>query len=354
MQKTFYKVADFIAWQKSGGLRLAPEFQRRSVWRPGAKSFLMDSVVRDLPIPIIFLRDRRTDPKTFSTVREVIDGQQRLRTVISFIAPELLKDFDSTRDAFTVKKTHNKEIAGKKFDELEESIKQAILDYEFDVHVLPAAVDDREVIQIFRRMNSTNYTLTKQELRNAKFFGEFKTSSYLLAAEQLHRWRQWKTFSEDDIARMTEVEFTAECLVSFMDAKVGGRLAKRIDRAYEAFDEEFHDRDEIESRYRFVLDQIDSHFSSTTSNFVFFRRRLIYPLILAVYDLCFGLTTSTVKKARKSALTTEHQAGIKKASDRLVAKSAPEDVIKAAERRTNDPKERLAIFNYLLKHALNA
>jgi hypothetical protein len=42
-------------------------------------------------------------------------------------------------------------------------------------------------------MNSTNYSLTKQELRNAHYYGELKTAAYQLAAEQLQRWREWKT-----------------------------------------------------------------------------------------------------------------------------------------------------------------
>src|SRR2546428_2618250 len=117
MQKTFYKVADFISWQRANTLVLSPEFQRRSVWKPGAKSYLIDTIVRGLPIPIIFIRDRRTDLNSLESVREVVDGQQRLRTVIGFVAPELLKNYDDQRDSFTVKKSHNPAIAGKTFRE---------------------------------------------------------------------------------------------------------------------------------------------------------------------------------------------------------------------------------------------
>ena len=56
-------------------------------------------------------------------MREVIDGQHRLRTVLSYVAPELLPDFNLERDGFTVKKTHNKELAGKKFNELDDDTK---------------------------------------------------------------------------------------------------------------------------------------------------------------------------------------------------------------------------------------
>jgi uncharacterized protein with ParB-like and HNH nuclease domain len=101
--KTVYKVSDFLSWQWSNSLVLSPSFQRRSVWPKAAKSFLIDTVVRGLPIPIIFLREQ-TDLNTLEPIREVVDGQQRLRTLISFIEPDLLKDFDPERDSFVVKK----------------------------------------------------------------------------------------------------------------------------------------------------------------------------------------------------------------------------------------------------------
>jgi len=97
IHKTFYKVADFLSWRKNESLVLSPYFQRRSVWDKGAKSYLIDTVYRGLPIPIIFLRDRGVNTKTFEPIREVIDGQQRLRTLISFIAPDLLKDYNADR-----------------------------------------------------------------------------------------------------------------------------------------------------------------------------------------------------------------------------------------------------------------
>ncbi|MCX5783137.1 MAG: DUF262 domain-containing protein, partial [Elusimicrobia bacterium] len=68
--KTLYKISDFISWQTSKNLSLSPSFQRRSVWKESAKSYLIDTIVRGLPIPIIFLREK-TDPNTLETKREV-------------------------------------------------------------------------------------------------------------------------------------------------------------------------------------------------------------------------------------------------------------------------------------------
>ena len=105
--KSFYKVSDFLGWQTSGSLVLSPYFQRRQVWSPGAKSYLMDTIVRGLPIPIIFLRDQKTNLKTLKHKREVVDGQQRIRTVLSFVAPASLTDFNPDRDHFQMKRTQH-------------------------------------------------------------------------------------------------------------------------------------------------------------------------------------------------------------------------------------------------------
>src|SRR5262245_35006202 len=133
-QRTTFKVSDFVAWQKDQTLKLNPDFQRRSVWKVGAKSYLIDTIIRGYPIPIIFLRDKRTDLKTLAPARDVVDGQQRLRTVIAFVAPHLAKkfdDYDPARDDFAIDAEHNEEYGGKRFKDLPDSEKERILDYQF-------------------------------------------------------------------------------------------------------------------------------------------------------------------------------------------------------------------------------
>lgn len=82
LKRTLFSVSDFLDWQRNKVLDLQPPFQRRSVWKPGAKSYLVDTVYRGLPVPLIFLRER-LDLSTMRTKREVIDGQQRLRTLFA-------------------------------------------------------------------------------------------------------------------------------------------------------------------------------------------------------------------------------------------------------------------------------
>ena len=84
VRKAQFTVADFLSWQKEGSLNINPPFQRRFVWKPDAKSYFIDTVIKGLPAPIIYLR-QHTDLRTQKTVREVVDGQQRLTALYAVV-----------------------------------------------------------------------------------------------------------------------------------------------------------------------------------------------------------------------------------------------------------------------------
>lgn len=348
MQKTFYKVADFITWQRSGTLVLSPKFQRRAVWKPGAKSYLIDTIVRGLPVPIIFLRDQRIDLDKFEPSREVIDGQQRLRTILSYVVPDSLEDYDPQKDDFTVSKNHNTDLAGKQFHQLGEDIREQILEYEFNVHILSPRVDDREIIQIFRRMNATTYTLNKQELRNAEFFGEFKTVAYILAAEQLNRWREWEIFSESQISRMDEVLHTSECIIFMINSKIQEKSEPSINKIYKEYDEEFPLREEVEKRFRATMDELDKCYRQEKTR-EFLRRKIFsYPLFAAIYAFMFGKTPIS-ESAKTKTLSSGKLSSIATSIERIKCGEAAEPIIEVVGRsRTTSLREREILFNYFL------
>src|SRR5690348_4466125 len=95
--RTMYKVSDFLSWQRSGQLDLRPPFQRGSVWSKRAKSYFIDTLLRGFAVPIIFLQDE-TDPKTYEIKRLVVDGQQRLRTVLAYVDHSCLSDAEESDD----------------------------------------------------------------------------------------------------------------------------------------------------------------------------------------------------------------------------------------------------------------
>lgn len=346
VSKTHYKVSDFVTWARGKTLVLSPSFQRRSVWPKGAKSFLVDTIVRALPIPIIFLRDQKTDLDTLEPKREVVDGQQRIRTVLAFIAPKLIKNFDPNRDDFTIKKTHNKDLAGKPFKDLPSEVKQSILDYQFSVHVLPSSVDDREVLQIFARMNATGLKLNSQELRNAAYFGEFKTSMYAISAEQLPRWRKWRLFTEAQISRMAEVEITSE-FAQMMIKGIVGKTQKSIDNIYKDFEEDWPERSEVERRFRHCMEELDRGPGAEIANSAFRNRAAFHGLFCALYSEVFGIGSSLKKREKPKSLSNNFRTRALKAADAIGEGTAPDKVLEALARRTTHKDSRKTVIDYL-------
>jgi hypothetical protein len=349
--RTQYRVSDFVTWQREGTLELNPNFQRRPVWKKGAKSYLVDTILRGLPIPIIFLRDLPSDLKTLKAKRDVVDGQQRIRTLLSFIDRDLLPDFDPSKDEFVIDPTHNKNWGGKGFSQLDKAARQQILDYQFSVHSFPADTDDREILQIFARMNSTGVKLNAQELRNAEFFGKFKTVAYEIATEQLNRWRDWRVFTPDQIARMNEVDLSSE----FMLLILRGILEKNnkiIDKFYEDFDAKFPDSDEVKSRFRTTFNTIESLFSAEEISDLFRRRTIFYALFATVYGLQFGLRSPVkqygkLSRQRPKTIKASVVGQLRKAATAIKNDRVPQHILKATRGATTDASRRREVIGFL-------
>jgi uncharacterized protein with ParB-like and HNH nuclease domain len=351
ISKTVYKISDFLSWQRAKSLVLSPSFQRRPVWKPDAKSYLIDTIVRGLPMPIVFLREQ-TDLQSLEPIREVVDGQQRLRTVIAFVEPNTLTDFNNDVDNFTVRKTHNSEIAGKRFSELSALVRKRILNYEFSVHILPSETEDREVLQIFARMNSTGVKLNDQELRNAAYYGVFKQLSYRLAYEQLERWREWGIFSEPDIARMSEVEETSDLIQLILEG-IRSKSQKDLDKLYAEYDENFPYEDEVTRRFRLVMDKLDEQLGKDLRNTEFTRRPLAHTLFTFYYDLMFGLDSSLEKIAVKN-VSAYTKSVIVDASERIAKGKVSEELMKVLRGSTASASSRKARLGFLKERLENA
>jgi uncharacterized protein with ParB-like and HNH nuclease domain len=344
--RTLYTVGDFVAWQKNKTLQLSPSFQRRPVWRPGAKSYLIDTILRGLPVPILFLRDKKTDIKTLVTEREVVDGQQRIRTVLSYVSQSLLPDFDQGMDDFVLKKVHNSELANLRFSELSPELQQRILDYQFSVHVLPSSLDDRDVLQIFARMNATGVKLNDQELRNANNFGEFKTLSFSLGAEYLEQWRDWGLFTEYNIARMEEVELTSEFLLMMLKG-VTGKSQKAIDTVYDDYDDTLPNRAELERRFRHTMDFIDENFGEELPISPLSKKTLFYSLFASVYYLSYGTQKQITAKVKPTLISKAAVSKIRTAVENLKNQAAPDDAIAATSVRVTHAISRKLLIKYL-------
>ncbi len=268
-----YSVNDFREWNVRGQLELQPRFQRRDVWTGKARSFLMDTIVRGKPMPKVFIR-QRTDPNTKQTIREVVDGQQRLTTILRFL-----------EDDFVIAKLHNENLGNVVFSEMEEDVQRQILDYSIAVDVL-LGVDDQDILDIFARINSYAVTLNQQEQLNAKYFGEFKQAVYELSIEYFSLWRSLPFLTDQRILRMGEAELVSDLLIAMSD---GIRAKKAIPRYYDRFDDDFPNMEHRMDRFRRTIDMgAELMVGHQESNFLR-RVHLFYTYITSLYHLQFGI-----------------------------------------------------------------
>jgi hypothetical protein len=351
--RTTYRVSDFLSWQRQGGLDLRPPFQRGSVWNPKAKSFFIDTIVRGYPVPLLFLQDR-TDPKSFEPTRLVVDGQQRLRTVLGYIDDKCLKDRDEA-DTFAVLRTHNAELAGKTFKQLPPSVQQRILQFEFSVHVLPPATANSVLLEIFARMNATGTRLNDQELRNAEFSGAFKQLAYALSYQELDRWLRWGLVSKSQVARMLNVELMSELLMFLLDG-LTSKSQPAIRKTYDTFDDAVAHEKVLKMRSESVLDAIDEVYCTSAglgephefSRSPFSGQGWFYVLFAFLHDLSFEATVKARPSTRATALPI---AKIRKHLDRKAAaleSGAMDDkLLKALRGAATDKASRQARYDFL-------
>ncbi|TAK76253.1 MAG: DUF262 domain-containing protein [Dehalococcoidia bacterium] len=341
--KTQFRISDFLGWARDGTLLLNPYFQRRPVWKPEAKSYFLDTVLRGLPAPIIYIRER-VDLSTRRTLREVVDGQQRLRTILAFVEPSALADYSDTDD-FLVREIHNPEFADTRFKNLPDEAQLQILGYEFSTHVLPTTVEDREVLQMFARLNSTGVRLNGQELRNAEWFGEFKTTMYDLGLEQLDRWRDWHVVSDEQISRMHEVEITSDLMMSMIRG-ITGKTQTRLDKLYEQYDPRFPGRTELSRRFRVVMDTLEEVLGDGITETIYTSEVHFYTAFLFLYDLLFGLKSSTTRRPARR-LPRAARTALLAASEAFQTENVPASVLDAVRRASADTGRRTTRFKFL-------
>jgi hypothetical protein len=293
--RSHFTLVDFVQWREAGRLELTPKFQRRGVWSPGMRSYFIDTLIQGLPVPPIYLRQVQSGDVT-KVVRQVVDGQQRLRTMLDF--------FDGK---YRLSPKLDGPYAGKGFKQLDKKSRDAVLAYQLYCHTFTGA-SDKDILEVFRRMNLYSVPLSKQELRNGRYFGEFKKVSFAIAEEYLAFWRGNRVVSEKGIARMAEVELVSELLIlgtAGLQDKKGS-----IDEYYEKYDDRFPNSSQLIGRFRSTLDAITTSFDSELAETEFRRRPLFYTLFGAIYHRMFGVPSCALKTPRRGKWSTEDAQGL--------------------------------------------
>lgn len=270
------QINDILQWYENDELELSPKYQRNSVWNEKAKSYLIDTILRGLPIPPIFMR-QSIDVATKKTFREIIDGQQRLRAITEYID-----------NKYPISKTHNEKYGGMYYKDLNEEIQEQILDYDIFVEII-SEKDDAVIYDMFARLNTNNCVLNRQEIRNSKFWGEFKVAAYNTAAEYRELLYENRIFSDKQFSRMDDVELISILMNLFIEG-ITTDTPTSIDKLYAKYDKNFDEFDEIKCKFDSVMKQVVAIYDYLNGNIRCFSSKVyFYTLFATILHQMYGI-----------------------------------------------------------------
>lgn len=288
-----------IAWfqehYKAGRLELRPPFQRKPVWTEKQRSFLIESILMDVPVPEVYVQIVQSEDgaEQFG----VVDGQQRLRTILQFVGIESEEDQKDGIDnnSFVLDKLPpSSTYKDKAFADLSTTARKQFFQYEICVRFL--YTDDRVKIEdVFKRLNKYTMPLKAQELRNATYHGAFAKLSEQLADDEY--WAVNRIVSAAAIRRMADIEFMSDLLIGLIHGPQGGS-AKVIDQyyeQYEPYDDEFPEQIRIKKQFTRSLETIQNLFPSIGEVPRWGNRTDFYSLFVALGSV-FKTTTETPLK----------------------------------------------------------
>lgn len=140
----FTKISALLLMKSKGDL-VIPNVQRELVWSKSQNQMLIDSLLRDYDLPKFYFRDVESDERY---LYHVIDGQQRLNAIFSFVNGkfELSPDADDAEGYA---------IAGKRWKELSSHLQSQLCDRKLDIVHLVGYTDEEIDEMYLRHQNGT-------------------------------------------------------------------------------------------------------------------------------------------------------------------------------------------------------
>ncbi|MHB8156428.1 MAG: GmrSD restriction endonuclease domain-containing protein [Desulfocucumaceae bacterium] len=206
---------------KNGQIELDPPYQRKPAWKTKQRLLLLSSLFNGIPIPALILH-KHFNSRTKKDIYDVLDGKQRVETILHFIEYYKLKGEDTLYVEFinqvSGKKDYlyYKDLQSKKVNKAYENILQKFWSYELPIIEYEGELCDffeRNVAtkEIFVRINSTGSPLKKHEIRHAQCAGPY----FELGDELEKRYsnlfvNRWRITSKSDLERYILHEFILE------------------------------------------------------------------------------------------------------------------------------------------------
>lgn len=230
------KVRQLIRMVQSETLVPRADFQRRLVWTTDDKNNFIDTVLKGYPFPEIYLANGEVNTDTGEGKQLLVDGQQRVTTLFQYFSGPSWKLAQSVPA----------------YVSLEEDEKRAFLDYDVAARDL-GNVTNAEVVEVFRRINATKYSLNDIEINNAVYAGALKNFAEVVAS--LPFFEEHRVFRTDDLKRMGDLRFALQLITTLIVGYFN--RDDEVEQALNYYNDEFPPGKEVDLRLRRSFDFIE-------------------------------------------------------------------------------------------------
>ena len=289
-----HPISDIRDWDNNNRLELKPDFQRNEVWSRAAQIMLIDTIIKGIPIPKIYIKSVMHNGNTY---RVVIDGQQRLTAILKFVKNKL-----------RLSKPYSGEYEGNLFSDLPDEVQNEILRYKIDINEI-FNPSEEEIRDLYSRVNKYTVQLNKQELRRADFPGRFIKLAEELSETQF--FEDAKIFSTKQRRRMLDVEYVEELLTILTDGVQDKK--EYLDDVCEKY-REMDNADEIAEKFTSIISDIQTIFDPSImpiGETRFRQKSDFYSLFACIADLqqCGTIKTDRLQTVRLSLQEMNEQIG---------------------------------------------
>ena len=229
------KIRQVIRGLKDGTLIPRPEFQRRIVWTTDDKVRFVDTLLNVYPFPEIYLANGVVNVETGEGTQLIVDGQQRVTTIAQYFDGALVLP-PSIRP----------------YSALSKEEKDEFLNYDVAVRDL-GSISPEDIIEVFKRINATKYSLNDIEINNAIYTGELMRLAEGLTTHEF--FETHRIFTPTDLKRMGDTRFVLQLIITMLSGYFN--RDDSFDEFLATYNDSFEKRDEIVSRMLKTFSLID-------------------------------------------------------------------------------------------------
>lgn len=260
---------------ESASLIVDDTYQRRSVWGEKDKIRLIETILLNLIIPVLFFWKADTDPDTGASITHIVDGQQRIKAICSYINNEF-----KLKPQFLLDDSAKNKYANKFFKDLDTEDKKAFWNYQLMVIDIDPTACRSDIITMFNRLNLTDYNLNDQEKRNS-MSGEFAALARELSEAPI--WEERHLFTTTDIKRMKDVEFCASLILLYRKGIIDQTDQTALNQAYDELQENYKDAENDKNAVFAAIDLIPQFFISDEVTKFLKKKTQLYTLFSVLF-----------------------------------------------------------------------